>query len=159
MLTLQWPAASLTSVRVRPPAKAWLMKVWRPWCIVKDSSRAAPSTLHAVRPPFPAFNAPHTKRRGDFSLVRPLADSSHRPRHGPTWALRAGTGSHVPRVSHAFSDVEHYANAETSPSSRDVWMHRRTVSFKNSAEALSPDLSDGIAKLKANCRRSNPIWR
>jgi hypothetical protein len=31
MLTLAWPAASLTSASVLPPARAWLRKVWRSW--------------------------------------------------------------------------------------------------------------------------------
>ena len=49
MLTFECPTASRTSASVRPPAKAWLMKVWRPWWMVRNSSRSSPKTLHAVR--------------------------------------------------------------------------------------------------------------
>jgi len=49
MLTFECPAASRTSANVRPPARAWLMNVCRPWWMVRLSSRLAPSTRHAVR--------------------------------------------------------------------------------------------------------------
>jgi hypothetical protein len=47
--TLACPAAARTSANVRPPAKAWLINVCRPWWIVSVRSRAKPSTLQAVR--------------------------------------------------------------------------------------------------------------
>src|SRR5438128_532702 len=49
MLTLQCPAASQTSASGLPPARAWLINVWRPWWMVSDSRRAASKILHAVR--------------------------------------------------------------------------------------------------------------
>ena len=44
-----WPAAARTSASVRPPAKAWLMNVCRPWWMVSDLRRDGPRILHAVR--------------------------------------------------------------------------------------------------------------
>ena len=41
--------AARTSAKVRPWARAWLMNVCRPWWIVSDCSRSAPSGLQAVR--------------------------------------------------------------------------------------------------------------
>jgi hypothetical protein len=43
------PAAVLTSARLRPPTRAWLINVWRPWWIVRVRKRARPSTLQADR--------------------------------------------------------------------------------------------------------------
>ena len=43
------PGCSADLDNVRPPARAWLTNVCRPWWIVSVRSRAKPSTLQAVR--------------------------------------------------------------------------------------------------------------